>query len=167
MRIRTAKLDDLSAILRLYRFLQPDDPVLDSNDTNVLVHWEQILANPNYRYILVEEKKEIVSTCVITLVENLTRSMRPYALIENVVTDPAFRNQGIGTKLLKAAVEIAWESDCYKVMLMTGSKREETIRFYKGAGFEKGIKTGFIAYPKKTKANQALQATSASARRLS
>lgn len=36
----------------------------------------------------------------------------------------------------------AWEAGCYKVMLMTGSKRPETLRFYADAGFEQS-KTGF------------------------
>lgn len=32
-------------------------------------------------------------------------------------------------------------------MLETGSKREETLRFYVKAGFLRGLKAGFVAYP--------------------
>src|SRR5262249_29314096 len=47
-----------------------------------------------------------------------------------------------GVKMLQAAVAAAWQVDCYKVMLMTGSKKPSTLAFYASAGFEQN-KTGF------------------------
>ena len=32
-------------------------------------------------------------------------------------------------------------------MLLTGSKNESTLRFYEKTGFERGVKTGFVARP--------------------
>lgn len=147
MNIRRATLEDLPALERLYGFLAPDDPILDSQDEHVVQHWKVILSDPKLRYYLVETNNQIVSTCTMTLVPNLTRGMRPYGLIENVVTDPEFRKQGLGTKVLQHALTDAWEEGCYKVMLLTGSKRESTLRFYEKAGFKRGVKTGFVAHP--------------------
>jgi GNAT superfamily N-acetyltransferase len=62
----------------------------------------------------------------------------------NVVTHPDFRRRGIGTRILRAALELAWTQDCYKVMLLTSRKGEATLRFYQQAGFEAGVKTGFV-----------------------
>ena len=58
------------------------------------------------------------------------------------MTHAAFRGRGFGKQILRAAVDAAWQADCYKVMLMTGSKRPSTLAFYASAGFEQN-KTGF------------------------
>lgn len=85
---------------------------------------------------------ELVASCTLVVIPNLTRSGSPYALIENVVTHAGHRRRGHGRALLDAAVAAAWAAGCYKAMLMTGSKRPETLRFYADAGFEQS-KTGF------------------------
>ncbi|MEY4487773.1 MAG: hypothetical protein RIQ79_281 [Verrucomicrobiota bacterium] len=147
MKTRNAISEDLPAILDLYRFLQPTDPALNPHDGAVRKHWMMILHDSRLRYFVTESEAKIVSCCTLTLIPNLTRSMRPYGIIENVVTAPEFRKRGFATSVLCAALEDAWREGCYKVMLMTGSKREDTLRFYEKAGFQRGIKTGFIAYP--------------------
>lgn len=138
---------DLTALLRLYTFLNPTDPILQPEDPAVLRQWAVIRADPHLRYYVVEVDGSVVATCAFTLIPNLTRGMRPYGVIENVVTDPAFRQQGLGTSVLHHALAEAWREGCYKVMLSTGSKRESTLRFYEKAGFQRGVKTGFVAYP--------------------
>lgn len=84
----------------------------------------------------------VVTSCTLIVVPNLTRGGQPYGLIENVVTHSSYRGRGFGKQILNAAVAAAWQTDCYKVMLMTGSKRPSTLAFYGSAGFEQN-KTGF------------------------
>lgn len=76
------------------------------------------------------------------IINNLTRGGSPYAIVENAVTHPEYRNRGIGTRLLKRAQDMAKEKGCYKVMLLSG--RKNAIPFYEKAGFERSSKTGFI-----------------------
>lgn len=126
---RRAARDDLKAVLRLYGFLNPSDPLLDPQATHVIEHWNRILSDPRLRYFVAEAEGQTVATCTLTLIPNLTRNMRPYGVIENVVTDPAFCQRGFGTGMLHYALAHAWREHCYKVMLLTGSKRESTLRF--------------------------------------
>ena len=70
---------------------------------------------------------------------------RPFALIENVVTRREHRKRGYGRQLVKHAIEAARQQGCYRVTLMTGSRREETLRFYESAGLRRDTKTAFEA----------------------
>jgi len=141
--IRLARYEELKEILKLYRQLQPNDP--DVSDNSELKEiWDSIYKDPNLYYIVVEVEGKIVSSCNIAIIKNLTRNLRSYGLIENVVTDLNYRKNGCGTKALNFALDIAKKNNCYKVMLLTGSKKEATLKFYENVGFERGVKTGFV-----------------------
>jgi GNAT superfamily N-acetyltransferase len=144
--IRKIRNNELSSLLSLYCHLHPGDPEL-AMTAKVEQLWQRILSDPAMHYLVAEADGQIVSACTLVIILNLTRGARPYGLIENVVTHPDWRRRGIGTRILKSSLELAWEQDCYKVMLLTGRKDEATLRFYQEAGFEAGVKTGFIAKP--------------------
>ncbi|MHB1001523.1 MAG: GNAT family N-acetyltransferase [Armatimonadota bacterium] len=144
--IREINEDELPQLLDLYKHLHSqDDPLLD--DAMIQSAWSSILGNPWMRCLVAEYNGRIVSSCTLIITPNLTRGARPYGLIESVVTHTDYRCKGIGTAVLKYALGIAWDVDCYKVMLLTGRKDQSVFNFYEKAGFRIGIKTGFIAYP--------------------
>jgi GNAT superfamily N-acetyltransferase len=144
--IRTIRPDELPTLLALYRHLHPSDPALPLCP-NLESLWQRICADPHLLYFGAEVDGTLVSTCTLTVIPNLTRSARPYGLIENVVTHPDFRRRGIASSLLRHALQTAWGQNCYKVMLLTGCKDPDTLRFYEKSGFQAGVKTGFIATP--------------------
>jgi len=144
--VRLIKFNELEKLLELYKHLNKDDPKIIV-DESIKKLWNEIYEDLNTFYIVVDIEGEIVSSCMLTIIKNLTRNARPFGLIENVVTHSNYRKKGYGRKVLSKALEIAWEKNCYKVMLLTGSKKEETLRFYENAGFKRGEKTGFVSKP--------------------
>ena len=138
--IRAALPSDLEGLAALYPHLNPsDEPISRDLATARLDAINQI---PGSTVLLGLLHDELVASCTLIVSPNLTRGGKPYALIENVVTDARHRGQGYGTRILRAAVAAAWEAGCYKVMLLTGSKQPSTLNFYENAGFEQ-TKTGF------------------------
>jgi GNAT superfamily N-acetyltransferase len=140
LQIRAAQQNDLQRLLDLYQHLNAHD-ARGTPDEAVVV-FERFLLYPGSAILVGQINAELVTSCTLVVIPNLTRGGSPYALIENVVTHAAYRNRGFGKAILKAAVERAWPEGCYKAMLMTGSKKASTIAFYEAAGFEQ-TKTGF------------------------
>ncbi|WP_256875149.1 GNAT family N-acetyltransferase [Nostoc sp. C052] len=142
--VRLITRDELPQLLALYHHLNPIDAPLPAKDVLQSI-WDAILHDPRLYYIVADVDNQLVATCNLTIVPNLTRGARSYGIIENVVTHPDYRRQGLGTQVLHYALTLAWQQQCYKVMLLSGSKREETLHFYEKAGFKRGVKTGFVA----------------------
>ena len=140
--IREIGKNDLNGLLQLYAQLDGNPLPMDTKDISRL--WEEILADKNHHIIVIEKDKKIVSSCVLVIIRNLTRRQRPYALIENVLTDEAYRKRGLSTACLNYAKEIAKKENCYKIMLLTGSKQESTLHFYEQAGYNRKDKIAFI-----------------------
>ena len=139
--IRRAGAEDLPGMLALYRHLHPTDPVLAPAAAEAA--WRALLSSGMTVPVVAELIGVLVSSCTLAIIPNMSRGARPYGVIENVVTDPAHRRTGMGRAVLQAALDIAWEAGCYKVMLATGSRQEATLRFYEGAGLTRGGKTHF------------------------
>ncbi len=142
--VREANENDLDEILELYLFLHEDS--VPEKDERLQITWKQITDDPNHHLIVNEADGRIVSSCVCVIIPNLTRNVRPYAFVENVVTRKDCRGKGYATECLQYAKRIAERENCYKMMLLTGSKKEETLRFYERAGYNSSDKTAFIQW---------------------
>ena len=144
MIVREVEKSDLCGLLKLYTHLHNNN-IPDMNNELIGI-WNNIIDDKNHHIIVVEEEGEIVSSCVCVIIPNLTHCQQPYALIENVVTDENYRGRGYATACLDYAKAIAIKENCYKLMLLTGSKKESTLEFYERAGYNQNDKTGFIQW---------------------
>ena len=141
--IREINSSDYEGLMELYLHLHEKE-IPDFAGVRPL--WERILADGSYHIIVAEEDGMIVSSCTCVIMPNLTHGPRPYAWVENVVTRADYRCRGLASACLQRAKEIAVKENCYRLVLMTGSKLESTLRFYERAGYNREDKTGFIQW---------------------
>jgi len=142
--VREAIKEDLYELLNLYLFLHEKDIPKDTEHLEIT--WNKIIEDVNHHIIVNEINGKILSSCVCVVIPNLTRNMRSYAFIENVVTNEEYRGKGYATECLNYAKEVAINNNCYKIMLLTGTKNESTLDFYKNAGYNSEDKTAFIQW---------------------
>jgi GNAT superfamily N-acetyltransferase len=141
--IRRVRHEELHALLELLGHLHAEDAPLPEDDALQEI-WQQILHDPKIHCLVGEWNHQLICSCTLTIIPNLTRGARPYALIENVVTHAAFRSRGIGSHLMRKTLQIAWDAGCYKVMLLSGMNREQAHAFYDHNGFAQR-RVGFVA----------------------
>ena len=81
--------------------------------------WQDMLnkfeKDDDMHLLVAVEDGKAVSSVQMAIIESLTHNVRPFAIIENVVTHAQYRNRGYASALLERASEIARERDCYKV----------------------------------------------------
>lgn len=142
--VREVKEDELNELLELYLHLH--EKSMPEMSEHLDKTWKTIMQDENHHIIVKVADDKIVSSCVCVIIPNLTRNVRPYAFIENVVTHADYRGKGYATECLDYAKEIAEKANCYKMMLLTGSKTESTLRFYQNAGYNSTDKTAFIRW---------------------
>ena len=144
MFIRQATYDDLESLLKLYTHLH-ENP-LPPMDEKLEKLWCTIIDSPTQLILIGIIDGVVISSCVLVITPNLTHQQRPYALIENVITHPAYRTKGYASQILAYAKQLASQNKCYKIMLLTGAKQERTLDFCKKAGYNCNDKTAFIQW---------------------
>lgn len=79
---------------------------------------------------------EVIGVLQITFTPYITHQGGWRATIEGVRTSSSERGKGIGTELIRWAIERARERGCHLVQLTTDKQREDSLRFYERLGFK-------------------------------
>lgn len=142
--VREANREDLTEILELYLHLHETGVPEPSRALEEM--WRRIMEDADHHLIVKTVDGKIVSSCACVIVPNLTHRVRPYAIVENVVTHSDHRRKGYASECLDYARTVAEKKNCYKIMLLTGSKDPGVLDFYRRAGYNSTDKTAFIQW---------------------
>lgn len=139
VRIRKAERQDVDAIVRLANAGGPEGkPRLQLPAVlpqSYLQAFETIDSDPNQMLMVVEKGGYIVGTFHLTYLTYLAGAGRPDAQLEAIHVSATHRRQGIGTMMLKWAIEAAKRRDCRRVQLTTDKRRSEAHILYRRLGF--------------------------------
>ena len=145
--IRTATEADIPRILELYRQLafEPaaEAPVPRNEDCRRVI--DAIDSTPGQALLVIEEDGAVVGTAMLVIVPCLSHDATPWAAVENVVVDEAYRRRGIGKALMEEIAARCRAESCYKIQLLSHNRRPEAHRFYESLGYETSAQ-GFRLY---------------------
>ena len=81
-----------------------------------------------------EKGKEVGRAFLYVLKNDLHKE--PFALLEDVFVDETMRGQGLGGKLVMAALEEAKKRKCYKLIATSRNTKKELHSYYEKFGFK-------------------------------
>ena len=136
--IRDLGVGDVDALLALYQHLNAGDAPPPSEAARAA------FVHPGLRHFGLFSGDELIASCNLAVIPNLTRGGRGYGVIENVVTRADHRGQGHGQAVIRHAIEAAWAAGCYKVVLTTSRKDPAVWAFYERCGFDGSDKRAFV-----------------------
>ena len=135
---RPANLTDLPAIVAMLA----DDPLgatrerpQDPLPPEYTRAFEAIQADPNIELMVTCLDEVVIGVLQMTFIPAISRMGSWRALIEGVRVASNHRSAGIGTLMLKKAIEQARERGCRMVQLTTDKSRVDAKRFYEALGF--------------------------------
>lgn len=132
--IRSATEAQTDQILALYADMDDQDPL--PLDTWKRL-WAEIQTVPNYTLYLAWDGEIPVGTFSLLYVTTpMHRDFHRYAIVDAVTVHSDRRGQGIGTLMMRWALEKAAADGCYKLMLSSNLKRDRAHQFYQSLGFE-------------------------------
>ena len=110
---------------------RPGEPV----DPAYRSAWDAIASDPNNELLVAEIGREIAAMMQLTFIPCLSRTGSWRCLVEGVRVAAGRRGQGLGSAMLRHAIERAEERGCGMVQLTSDKQRPEARRFYEALGF--------------------------------
>ncbi|MGP8284376.1 MAG: GNAT family N-acetyltransferase [Desulfomonilaceae bacterium] len=133
--IENAVLDDIPQLCELLTLLfqQETDFQPDVEKQCRGLRW--IIECPEVGSILVLREGPIVLGMVNVLYTVSTACGGRVAIVEDMVVRPGSRNRGLGSLMIRRAIEFAWAAGCLRITLLTDKINDSAIRFYRRHGF--------------------------------
>ena len=133
--IRLATTADLPSLVRLLNVLFEQEAEFKPDEIAQARGLRLILENPEVGQILIAHQGAEVAGMVGLLYTISTALGARVALLEDMVVAPAWRNAGIGSQLLEAAIAQARQAGCQRITLLTDDINTDAQRFYDRHGF--------------------------------
>jgi GNAT superfamily N-acetyltransferase len=131
--IRRATRDDIAAIVAMYAAatLHGDEP-LDADRSEAFA---EIDADPKQMLCVAEHAGHVVGTMHLTQLRYLSFAGARAMLVEAVQVVADAQNRGIGTTMMRFAIDEARRRKCQRIQLTSNKKRKDAHRFYERLGF--------------------------------
>jgi GNAT superfamily N-acetyltransferase len=132
--IRPAGPADLDAVVALY-LGDPLHASREPRDVDRTEAFAEIMGDPRELLLVAERDGRVVGTLQLTFLRYLTYGGARVGLVEAVQVADGQRGRGVGSALMRYAIDEAKRCGCNRVQLTSNKARKDAHRFYERLGF--------------------------------
>ena len=137
--IRRLIEEDLPALARLYTQFWEEASSLERMQAT----FRRLRDDPDYVFLVALVDDDLAGSLMGIVCDELYGACRPFMVIEDVIVDREFRQQGIGTALMRAIEAHAGSRDCNYIIFVSERERTDALPFYRSLGYEPDSYRGF------------------------
>lgn len=137
--IRPARREDVAAIVELFRgdeFTRKHNGAGAEIEPGYYVAFDAIESDARNILLVADLGGRVAGAFQLTFVPDMSPAGADVAIIENVIVAGAVRGHGIGSAMMRWAIEEAKRRGCHRVSLTSSKQRKDAHRFYERLGFE-------------------------------
>ncbi len=139
MIIRETREQDLKELPWLYRQYYNGDTGVETNYDNMLNKFKALQSNDNYIFLSAIDNEKLVGFCSLVINQDIVEQQKPIVMIWNMRVAPEFRNQGIGSCLLKHAEKGAKKINADFICLSCDLENVNAQRFYNKNNYKNDV----------------------------
>jgi GNAT superfamily N-acetyltransferase len=136
-KIVKAQESDISALTDLYSQLDSEDKLSIREAIQIFNKLKQY---PDFSVYVARINDKIVGAFELLIMDNFAHNGAKSGIVEDLIVDKSMRSRGIGSTMMKYAIDLCRKNKCYKLVLSSNIKREKAHEFYEKLGF---IKHGY------------------------
>lgn len=137
--VRRLAEEDLPALARLYVQFWNEE----SSPGRMQETFRRLRDDPDYVFLVAEVDEEIAGSLMGIICEELYGECRPFMVLEDVIVDREFRQQGIGSALMREIEAYAVSRTCNYILFVSERERTDAVPFYRSLGYAPDEYRGF------------------------
>ncbi len=139
MIIREMMVEDIPQLARLYKQFWDEESSVET----MYEKFKKFYDCGSHVLLSAVENDVLIGSVMGVICGELYGDCKPFLVLENMIVDIRFRNNGIGKALISELEKIALEKNCTQVILVTETNRVAACKLYESAGYSPDTHKGY------------------------
>lgn len=139
MILRKMIADDIPQLAKLYEQFWDEESCVET----MCEKFNQFRENGSHILLCAVENDQLIGSIMGVICGELYGDCKPFIVLENMIVNIRYRNQGVGKALIYELEKIAADKNCTQIILVTEANRTDACEFYQSVGYNPDSHKGY------------------------